>query len=74
MQDWDSSPAPPTPCHCLSREDQVDSSSATRPGDVQRSEGVSCVVMDGQLKRWAVSCMCMLQRGQIGEGCAVGLI
>ena len=45
------------------------SSSITPAGSVHKSRGDSVVRMWVQLKRWCVSCVWVLQRGNSGAGC-----
>ena len=45
------------------------SSSITPAGSVHKSRGDSVVHMWVQLKRWCVSCVWVLQRGNSGDGC-----
>ena len=47
------------------------SSAVTPVGDVHKSRGDNMVRMWGQLKRWCVSCVWMLQRGHSGNGCVL---
>ena len=47
------------------------SSSNTPMGSVHKSRGANVVRMWVQLKRWCVSCVCMLQRTHSGEGCVL---
>ena len=45
------------------------SSAVTPAGSVHKSRSDNVVYMWVHLKRWCVSCVCVLQRGHSGNGC-----
>ena len=49
----------------------LDSRSLTPAGSVHKSRGDSVVRMWVKLKRWCVSCVWVLQRGNSGDGCVL---